>query len=719
MNGKMNACCWIGTDENYDSPVVTRRFWVSGIRKATLFITGLGYFEARVNGIPVTDACFLPVVSDYEPRDLTKFLYPLFDRTTNRVYYYDFDIAHLLHDGENLLEIRLGNGFYRQTERCCEGPVSFGTSLKTIYRIDGESEKGTFAIVSDGSEMQRDSEIRSSNLFRGEVIDFTCELQNEKPVRGIAPLSTQLSPSIGTPDRVIRTIRPVLLGEREGKKVFDAGENITGVVRLKTSASKGARNVLRFAEECRDELTLDFASIGAGHIGASGQPQIMEDVFITDGLPRVFQPRFVWHAFRYFEVEGPFEEVEVCVIHSDTPVTSAFESTLEGPQFLYDAFLRTQLGNMHGSHPSDCPHRERLGYTGDGQVCAPAAMMMLDSRTFYEKWIQDILDCQDQTSGHVQHTAPLMGGGGGPGVWGSAIVQVPWAYYRQYGDVAMLEKCYEPMLEWIRYLTTRCEDGLITHEEEGGWCLGDWCTLEPIVISPTYVNSCCFVKILLIVEEIACRLGREEDAARLEAVRKETENAIRRQFWDPAVGHYDGGRQGADAYAVWCGLEGEAMAQQVAKFYDELGHFDTGFVCTDILLEVLFDCGHADTALKLLQSRELGSFLHMKDRGATTIWENWTGVESHNHPMFAAGARQLFAGILGIRQRKGTAGYQDVIIRPCQLPAGQRVKGSLLTPLGRLTVELDEKNVKVTVPEGMRVSFADVEHACCKVASGE
>ncbi|MBR6571431.1 MAG: family 78 glycoside hydrolase catalytic domain [Clostridia bacterium] len=706
MNSTTLFPIWLGTDENYASPVITRRFALPAVQKATLRITGLGYFEATLNGTPVTTDCFLPLASDYEPRDLTAFLYPIHDKPRNRIYFHEFDVASLLRQGENVLEIQLGNGFYRQDERVAEGNTSFGAFLKATYRIDLETVEGSICIAADGTETQRDSIIRYNNLFHGEVIDYTCLPVPEKPVRMLPPPLSEISPATGTPDRLIRTITPVLLGEKDGKKIYDAGENISGVVRLSTSAPCGSRCVLRFAEVCRDDLTLDFVSTGSLHNSISGRPQIMEDVFITDGRNRIFQPRFVWHAFRYFEVEGAFDQVEVCVIHSDTPVTASFHSTLEGPQYLFDAFVRTQLNNMHGSYPSDCPHRERLGYLGDGQVCAPAAMMMLDSRAFYEKWLQDILDCQDPATGHVQHTAPFMGGGGGPGVWGSAIVFVPYAHYSQYGDISILTKCYESMLRWVDYLTSRSEDGLIVREEEGGWCLGDWCTLEPIRISVSYVNTCCFVKLLSLLEKIARITEKSGDIPRLSQLRLSTLAALRRHFYDPASGHYDVGMQGADAYAVWCGLEGGEMAQRIADSYGQLGHFDTGFVGTDILLEVLFEYGHGDVALRLMQSREPGSYLYMKDRGATTIWETWDGSQSHDHPMFCSGARQLFTGVLGIRQREGTAGWQDVIIRPCFLTSGERVTGSMLTPHGQITVTLDNVSVTVEAPESIHIAFA-------------
>lgn len=691
------GCCWVGGDDQCESPIISRTFIISQVNRATLWVTGLGFFEARINGIPVTDHWFLPVVSDYGPRDFTKFLYPLKDVTTHRIYYYRFDVTPFVVQGENTLTIQLGNGWYRQKERIAEGPVDFGDVLKAIYRLELETNKGTTHICSDAEAEWMDSDIRYSNLFYGEVVDPLAVSGKKKPVLIQPAPQAQLSPAMGTPDKRIRTISPRCLRMTEGRAIYDAGENISGLVCVTTAAPAGERITLRFAEMLNPDGELDYLSTGAPTIGASGKPQIMEDVFVADGTHRSYMPKFVWHAFRYFEIEGSFLDVSVEVIHSDTPITSTFQSSSEGMNFLYDAFLRTQLSNMHGSFPSDCPHRERLGYTGDGQICAKAAMLMLDSKEFYAKWIQDILDCQDVLSGHVQHTAPFMGGGGGPGGWGSAIITVPYAYYLQYGCRNMLEKCYPAMKRWISYLLTRMENGLIVREEEGGWCLGDWCTLTKTQIPEPYVNSCYFAKALSILEQIAMLTGNADDAKKYADLRQETLEAIRQAYFSLESGSFCDGVQGADAYAIWCGLAGEELAKKLAEKYEKLGIFDTGFLGTDILLEVLLDYGYADTAFKLLESEEKGSFLYMKRQGATTLWENFRGAGSHSHPMFGGCSRHLFTGFLGIRQRLGTAGYEDVIIKPCMPSALKRLCGSILTPKGRLTVVLEMTNDGVQV----------------------
>ncbi len=702
MTHPLENAKWITCGEDVSSPIIARTFSASGVKRAMLFVTGLGYFEARVNGKLLHKEKFLPVVSDYEPRDLSKFYYPLHDVVTNRVYFYEFDVTDKINDGENELSVQLGGGFYRQNERTGER-TGYKGEMKAIYSLRLETEDGVLTLDSDGSETWTSSEITYNNLYIGEVHDPAAPKTSGKVQ--ITDTQTELSPAIGAADKHIRTINPKLLGVVGGKKIYDAGENISGIVRVTTSAPAGEEITLRFAENLCEDGSLDFKSTGIHCKVASGGAQIMRDVFVSDGKTRTFEPKFVWHAFRYFEVEGEIESAEALVIHSDVQVTSEFSSSSEGLNFIYDAFIRTQLNNMHGSIPSDCPHRERLGYTGDGQICAPAVMMTMDAQNFYRKWIRDILDSQCKKTGHVGHTAPLMGGGGGPGGWGSAIVFVPYAFFREYGELCVLAECYEPMRRYMDYLTTRCENDIIVREEEKGWCLGDWCTLEKTVIPESYVNTCYFVKMLATLCEIAHILGRDGDIPAYEEKISALKEAIKRDFFDEKTGEYCRGIQGASAYAVWAGIEGAPTAAIVAKKYDDLCHFDTGFLGTDILLEVLFDYGYEDIAFKLLESEELGSFLYMKRRGATTIWEDWHGRDSHDHPMFGACVRHFYTRLLGIG-REGA----EVAVCPRIPKKLSHIRGSLMSPYGRINAEAkrEGENIAFTVeiPAGMNGYFA-------------
>ena len=702
---------WISAHPLCQSPVLIRHFSAADVKAATLFITGLGYFEAKINGKPVTEDRFLPLITDYEPRDLSKFIYPLHDTLTHRVYFCQFDVTELLQEGENTLTIQLGNGWYRQTERDAEGATSFSEILKAIYSLQLDTAEGAVAINSDGSETWRGSEIVYNQLFIGEVVDLTMPMGFERKVDIVSAPAGELCPQIGTADRCVRILKPKLIAtQTDGRKIYDAGENISGVVRVRSSAPWGSRISLRFAENLTADKDIDHDSTGSFYPCLSGRNQLMTDTFICDGTGNTFEPKFVWHAFRYFDIAGDFDDLEVLVIHSNCAVTSRFDSPSEGLNFLYDAYVRTQLNNMHGSIPSDCPHRERLGYTGDGQVCAKPAMMLLDSREFYRKWIQDILDCQDLVSGHVQHTAPLMGGGGGPGGWGCAMVIVPYQYYRHFGDTAMLEKCYEPMRRWVAYLKDHSENGLIVREEKDGWCLGDWCYLvSPDQIPEPYINSCFFLKILEMLTEIAAVIGRSDDIAEYDALRQSIADAIRRDYYNVETGCYLGNQGGVDAYALWVGLAGEETAAAMAKRYEQLGHFDTGFLGTDILVEMLCKYGYIDTALKLLEGEELGTFLYMKRGGATTIWENWNHGASDDHPMFGACVRQVFSTMLGIEQAADVSGYRALRIAP-QLPKDLPwADGALTLPCGEVSVrwekQADQILFRISIPQDVPATF--------------
>ena len=685
---------WIAPSRSCAAPVTIRRFTLAGERThASLSVTGLGYYRVRLNGTELApNDWFQPPQSDYFRRDLTRATYTCHDHFTHRVYYRTYDVAALLKDGENVLEVQCGGGFFVQTERTAEGDMTYSDRTQCIFDL----AIGGTHIVSDGSETWRESNIRASQLFLGETIDARFADDTEYPVIPAALTDTVFTPDDGAPDRIIRTITPRKIGVVDGRTVYDTGENISGLVRIRTHAPSGSTIHIRFAEELSADGRLDFSSTGSSYVCRSGVPQIMADTFITAGGDETFLPAFVWHAFRYFDVCGEIDSAEVCVIHADLPVSATFGSDCEGMNFLYDAYLRTELSSIHGSVPMDCPHRERLGYTGDGQVTAEAAMLTLDARAFYRKWIRDILDCQDPDTGHVQHTAPFQGGGGGPGGWGVAMVTVPWAYYRQYGEEAMLRATYPAMRKWFSYMESRVENGRVVREEDGGWCLGDWCYLPTGELPEAYVNTALYVRALGMLTEAARIVGDAEAVRTYQAAIERSTAAVQADY----AGLSDNGA--AMVYAVLLGLEDP---RRMNDYYDALGHFDTGFLTTDLLLELLWTHGYADTAYKLLSATELGSYLYMRDHGATTIWESWTGGGSHCHPMFGAGVRTLFTGLCGIRQKPGTGGYRAVEIAP-NLPSAMRYAAvSLDTPQGKLSVRLNrtEKGVlaEVEIPAGV------------------
>jgi alpha-L-rhamnosidase len=287
--------------------------------------------------------------------------------------------------------------------------------------------------------------IRKSNIYYGEEhdarignydfsnTDYSIEEWKRSEVIK-RPLSI-LQEQDCIPDKVIRTIKPKCIYERGDIRVYDIGENISGypVIRFFDDTSHSGVCDIRYAENINDDFSLNFNSAG-------WESRVQKDRFIRDKVKTEFHPLFTWHATRYFEVIGDAEVIEYRVTHTDLKQIVKFKSSNETLQWIFDAFIRTQLSNTHGCIPSDCPHRERLGYTGDGQLACEAVMTCFDAEKMYRKWMQDVADCQDIYNGHVQHTAPFRGGGGGPGGWGGAIVFVPYSFYKFYKDISFYQQ---------------------------------------------------------------------------------------------------------------------------------------------------------------------------------------------------------------------------------------------------------------------------------------
>lgn len=675
--GLFTKAKWISC-EKYETPVIRRVFHVDDWISAEMDITGLGYFEAYINGKRVTDHLFLPAQTDYHRRDTQRFNYPISDRTRYRILYLTFDVTQLLRAGENRLDILLGNGWYRQTRRTAEGDMHYDDRLKALYEIRIRSERGVSRIFSDGSERYGASPILESNLYYGELIDARRHLAFTDSVRltdmGNVPLVPQSCP----PDRVISVIAPRLIWKRNGVSLYDNGANITGFAAITAQIPQGESVVVQYAENLLPGGEgLDYRSTGCG----DEQGQLQQDRFVGDGGMHTFFPRFVYHCYRYFTVTGDIQAVETRIVHTDAACISDFQSDNATLNWLYAAFRRTLLNNLHGSIPSDCPHRERLGYTGDGQLSAEAAMYCFDLSAAYRKWMEDIFDGQGE-NGHIQHTAPLQGGGGGPSGWGGAAIQLPYQYYRFYGDRLFLKENYPRMLRWVSYMRTRTEGGLIVREEEGGWCLGDWGTASPIATDPAFVNTAYFIYLLGLLEEMAELLGRQEDLPMLQAYTAEYKAAVMEQYFDPATGNFNENRQFANVFGLYIGLGDQRTLQNLCHDLDACTDvLDIGMLAMDFLVALLFQKDDPDRALRAIELL-LGPMIQS---GSTTVWEYPYRMERSNcHHMFCGMVRTLFSQLLGIRLELDGR----VSVQPAKLPACMHyVRGSTFLHGKKIQVE--------------------------------
>ena len=696
---------WICPESDADAALFRAEFICDKAQSAEIKICGLGYFILYINGKRVGDDEFAPAYTDYHHRPDMVLSYPLNDIWSHRINVMKYDITKYLCEGTNVIGVMVGGGFYHQLLRKGEGNVSYG-KIKLCYKIDFED--GT-SVCSDKNTLYKKGFFIASNLFHGERHDYsrfdrkwnTVDAQKHgwaTPQVVSVPLSEyqiQECPS----DKVIEILKPELVKKADTYNVYKVERNITGYPVLRCN-EPSEHLWYECAEDLDENLDIDNTSVGYGH-------QRQRFFALTDASGELYHPYFTWHGFQYFAVSNNCEPVEVRVIHTDMKVTSSFECSDETLNWYYKAFINTQLGNTHGCIPSDCPHRERLGYTGDGMLTCDAVMTEFDAEGMYRKWIEDIKDCQDQVTGHVQHTAPFAGGGGGPAGWGGAMIVVPYQFYRHYGDMQALRDVYPNMVKFVDYMESRCENGLIVREELDGWCLGDWCTPERIAIPEPFVNTTLYIIQLRMLVELCAALGEKTDEYE-ELIRVHTD-AVNAKYSD-GNGSFLDCLQGADTFAAECGAGDERTIKNLVEKYSSLRQFDTGIFGTFSLMNVLYSSGNGNLATELLANKNTVSFETMRKAGASTLWENWNAESSHSHPMFGASTVCLFRDILGIKQVENSVRYDEVVIEPVFSECLDFAKGHITTPHGEIRVEWKRNDecieIKINLCDGVKASFA-------------
>lgn len=651
------------------------------IKQARLYISGLGYYEARLNGRRIGDHVLSPNRTNYDRRQSElSGDFPHGEMSTT-VFYETYDVTSLIQPGPNALGMILGNGWYYLQDHLADTQVWYDTPRLLAQLEIKYSDGHTQIIATDSTWKTSESPIRYNGIYSGEIYDARQEQPGwDEPAfaddpwsfaRVVRPPTGKLRAQIYPPDRVIKIIPAKSLSTPEpGIYQFDLGQMISGWVRLKINGPAGTEIKLRFIEE-----------LGPSY----GQT----DTYILKEGENRWEPRFTWHAFRVVQVlNAPqpltIDALEGCVVNTDVDPAGKF--VCSNPLFnqILENYRWTQLGNMHGGVPSDCPHRERRGYTGDGQISARAAIYNFDMALFYHKWLNDIRDAQDRTSGHVPNVAPFEGGGGGT-AWGSACVMLPWYMYLYYGDAQLLADYYDVMQNWVGFLTNQLNtEGLLANQGLGEWVPPDIC-----VIPETFVNTCYYFHNLDLMTQIAARLGRTTDAQHYAAAAARTRETIQRHYFNPD-GSYSIGWQGADVFPLGFQITPDSLMQPVlAHLTDQLitrhqGHFDTGILATPLLLELLTRHGRMDLAYTLMNQRDFPGYGFMIEQGATTIWETWPGDQSHSHPMFGSVCQWFYADLAGIAPDPAQPGFQHVQMKPQPVAGLDFVRASYPAPVGTI-----------------------------------
>ncbi len=620
----LNHMKWIGCPET-DGPVFKGDICYSASEGAVqLYFTALGFTDVHINGVRVGDEMFVPAWSDYHSRGF----YP----GSYSYYFLCRDITPYLTETHNTIEIRLGNGWYNQNVRTCEGNMVYGVPKikavavqkeKVLFRSDRDTRAYKGPIVYNQMYI---GEIYNANVLREPDVILNIETyDNYDSVPRLQNIPC---------DKVIKVhclfpVSPKLIYEDKARnlKTYDAGVNMTGRIFIVTSTVKGNQVHIRYAESVDADGQLTYST-------TAGVDRLQEDVYISDGTSgQKYGAEFVLHGFRYFTIEGEIDTFRCDLILPDLKERKHFITKNKLLEEIVRLYQRAQLTNMHWGVPSDCPHRERLGYTGDGQLTADVAMYFWQTEAFYLKWMRDLADSQDTESGHIPHTAPFAGGGGGPGLWGGAMVFLPWKLYREYGNHNVLFAYYDYMVKWMDYLDAHSASGLLDHEEPVGWCLGDWCAPGGTKLDAAFVNSCCYIYQLNIMERIAQETEHKQDLQKYKKRRLAISEKLIATY--KVKGRFFEGREGADAFAYAAGLLTDEEAKSLLLEYNSKP-LDTGIGGTPALFWALRRLQMDDTVRSLLASEEYPSFGYMVKSGATTMWETFEGKDSLNHPMFGA-----------------------------------------------------------------------------------
>lgn len=681
--------------------------------KTTITICGLGCFRFFINGQNPTDDIFAPVTSFYHDYDRLYNKINYGEEMASRIYAVEYDITDYVIDGVNSICAIVGAGWYFKEY--------YGDCVLCYKIVCGDKEfysDENIKWIDSPLVFNKDKELEDTfyQMKRGETHDYTKHNYDSKwllsdfddgdwkstVVRELPETEyfIQNCPN----DRIIRSLEPTLIKETDEYKIYDFKENVSGWYIFK--CGKYGEKVTVICGEAVDENN-ELVEKNTGD-------QMSQ--YICDASDREYHPLFTWQAFRYVQISNNAKLLRMDVIHTPAKIKTSFKSENEVLSWIYDAYIRTQLCNLHEGIPSDCPHLERLGYTGDGQLTCEAAMLNLELKKFYLKWMEDISDCQDRNSGFVQYTAPYWKCGGGPGGWGCAIVEVPYQFYRMYGDLEPMKKYFGQMLHYLEYLENHSARDIVISTQPGLWCLGEWCTPEMLKyfgynkpkISDAFVNTYFYVKSIDRMLEVADKIGMQEHIEKLRETRQRKIDAINYFFFDKRSGNFDDNSNCANAFALDLGLGDERTLQNLVDSAKG-SIINTGIFGTELVARILFDNGYGDIETEILSRTEYPSFGNMMKNNATTLWEEWYDPRSMSHPMFGSVAKYLIYNLLGIRQAKDSVGFKKILIDPQPNKYSGDCEGHLELDCGKIEVKTNLKNgtAAVTVPENANAYYLD------------
>ncbi|MBR3440184.1 MAG: alpha-L-rhamnosidase N-terminal domain-containing protein [Bacteroidales bacterium] len=697
-------------------PMFRKEFNVgANLVSANMFISGLGYFEARINGGKVGDDFLAPGLTDYTLRPFLREnpRIPLDPEVTAyRTLYLSYDITNQLKQGANAIGVTLGNGYFhtRPTAQSaqCEpyGVPRLIARIELTYK-DGHREH----ISTDTSWKAAESPFIFGDIWQGEAYDAREEQPGwdkagfDDSAWASAVVRTTpdgpLTANNGPTDKVTEVFKPVSFEKQaDGSYKVDFGTVISGWTRF--NGIKG-----NAGDTLKVEYLGEYASPRCEYIFAGNDP--------VD-----FAPRFTWFVFREAIVSGlkdlDASQITAEAVNTNVPVNSSFSSSNPLFEQILTIFQRSQMDNMHSAVASDCPHRERLPYTGDGEVAMAAVLSSFDAASFYNKWIGDVIGSQNPETGYVPNGAPWEPMCGGGPAWGAAICVMPWEFYLRYGDKSLLENSFEGMKGYVKYLGTWTRpDGtiLVAKATPDGqpfywYNLGDWLPPQNNEIpSEALIHTFVYWICVRNVAWAAGVLGDKAAEKEYSELRDKIAASFNETFYDKDTKSY--GDNGSNVLALYIGVPADRLEDVKATLREELmvknnGHLNTGIIGTRYLFETLAMNGMGDVAYTIMNQRDFPSFGWWIEQGATTSWEQWNGKDSRNHPMFGGGLTWFSNMLAGVVTDPEKPGFKHFIVRPMPVKDLPEVNYSTQTPYGTVATKVthDGQTVKVevTVPFG-------------------
>ena len=685
------------------------------VASAKAYVTGLGFFQFYVNGERVSDAELTPNETSYTYREgLENHMLGLDGSKFRgyRVQYYGYDITEHLHSGENVFGAILGCGFFDTSSGWVHSygtPRFFGQIF--IQYKDGSSE----VVTSDTTWLAHKGPVTANGMYDGEVYDARLEVDGwcspgTAPDSGWAPAVRRKAPDGKlcahhyTSDRIMEKVAPKSLVRLEdGSIEIDFGDYLTGWVRLEHLNGNAG-----------DSVKIEYLCESPGN---------GENIYVMKGGGNEsYAARFTWFCFDKVRITGypgnpnP-DDITAEAVYADLETTGHFACSNELFNRINRIWWRSQTDNMHLGVPTDCPHREKGPYTGDGEVACVTVMHNFDAASFYTKWMRDISDCQDVETGYVPNGAPWHPGCGGGVGWGAAMNVIPWEFYLHYGDRDILEEHYHAMTEHLRNMRSwMLEDGTMhqrMHDPKDPiyfFNLGDW--LPPYELPDDgLVHTFLLWKCTDYTAKAAEVLGKEDDAALLRGQAKEVADAFNNVFYDREKKSY--GDYGSNILALKLGVPDDRKEAVLQTLREEIsrydGHLNTGIIGTQLFFETLAENGMNDLAFEAMNKRDFPSFGWWIEQGAYTTWEAWNGENSRNHPMFGGALTWFYRKLAGMEVDEKAPGYRHIIFRP--MPCGDITWAEYRTrtPYGeagiRWSVESGRFTAEITVPVGCTATF--------------